>query len=32
MGGARDIMHEIGHQILGAEVIGEAEARLRGEQ
>ena len=31
MGGARDIIQEIGHQILGPEVISEVEARLRGE-
>ncbi len=31
MGGAVDIMQEIGHQIMGPEVLGEVEARLRGE-
>lgn len=31
MGGTGDIMQEIGHQIMGPEVIGEVEARLRGE-
>ena len=31
MGGAGDIMQEIGHQIMGPEVISEVEARLRGE-